>query len=149
MSISQYVTFRIDENLAGIDILNVREINRMLDITEVQHSPGYVRGLVNLRGKTVTVFDLGVRLGLAPRKITSDSQNIILKQDAVGLLVDSIGDVVETVDDQIEVPPANIGGIEGGFIQGVLKLTNELLIILSSEKILEYKPQLKGAVEKN
>ncbi len=137
---SQFVTFKVDDNLVGINILDVREINRVLDITPVQHSPDYVRGLINLRGKTVTVFDLGVRLGLAPREITSESQNIILKKEGVGLLVDSIGDVVETGDDDVHPPPANMREIEGEFVQGIVSLEEKLLVILAADKILEYKP---------
>ena len=139
MKSRQFVTFGIDDYLLGIDILKVREINRVLDITPVQHARTYVRGLINLRGQTVTVFDLGRRLGLALREIAEESHNIILKNDAVGLLVDSIGDVVMAQDDEIEQPPANVGGIEGRFIEGVVKLREELLVILSAEKILEYK----------
>ena len=82
----------MDGNLMGIDILKVREINRSLDITPVQYGPEHVRGLVNLRGQTITVFDLGTRLGLSPRQLSSNSHSIILKQDAVGFLVDHIGD---------------------------------------------------------
>ncbi len=139
MALIQFVTFRIENNLIGINILHVREINRVLDMTPVQHSPAYVRGLVNLRGQTVTVFDLGVRLNLPSREITIDSHNIILKHDTVGLLVDSIGDVVDTHDEGIEPPPANMGGIDEELIEGVVKLEDELLVILSAEKILAYK----------
>ena len=139
MKSRQFVTFGIDDYLLGIDILKVREINRVLDITPVQHARTYVRGLINLRGQTVTVFDLGRRLGLALREIAEESHNIILKNDAVGLLVDSIRDVVVAQDDEIEQPPANVGGIEGKFIEGIVKLEKDLLVILSAEKILEYK----------
>ncbi len=136
----QFVTFQIGDHLLGIDILRVREINRVLDITPVQHSQPYMRGLINLRGQIVTIFDLGVRLGLGPRKLTERSHNIILKPDTVGLLADSIGDVVETREEDIEPPPANAGEIEGKFIEGVLKLETDLLVILSAGKLLEYKP---------
>ncbi|OQX26455.1 MAG: hypothetical protein BWK80_10385 [Desulfobacteraceae bacterium IS3] len=135
----QFVTFRIDMYLMGIDILAVREINRFLDITPVQHVQDYIRGLINLRGQTVTVFDLGVRLGLSARILTDNSHNIILKKDAVGLLVDCIGDVTEADEAEIEPPPANVAEIEEKFIAGVVKLDDELLVILSAEKILEAK----------
>jgi len=135
----QFVTFRIDMYLMGIDILAVREINRFLDITPVQHVQDYIRGLINLRGQTVTVFDLGVRLGLSARILTDNSHNIILKKDAVGLLVDCIGDVTEAEETEIELPPANVGKIEEKFVVGVVKLEDELLVILSAEKILETK----------
>jgi len=139
-NMKQFVTFQIGDHLLGIDILRVREINRVLDITPVQHAQPYMRGLINLRGQIVTIFDLGVRLGLGPRKLTERSHNIILKPDTVGLLADSIGDVVETREEDIEPPPANAGEIEGKFIEGVLKLETDLLVILSAGKLLEYKP---------
>ena len=136
MANRQFVTFRIDNNLAGIDILKVREINRVLDITPVPHAPEYVLGLINLRGQTVTVFDLGVRLGLLPRDITPETHNLILKRDTVGLLVDDIGDVIEAEENEIRPPPANIGEINGEFVESVVKLDEEILMVLSSEKIL-------------
>ncbi len=138
MSINQFVTFRIGDHLLGVDILNVREINRILDITPVQHAPDYVRGLVNLRGQTVTVFDLGVRLGLPPREITSESHNVILKNEPVGFLVDSIGNVVNADEAEIKPPPANIGKIESEFVEAVVKQDKELLVVLSATRILEY-----------
>ena len=137
MNSRQFVTFRVDDYLLGIDILKVREINRVLEITPVQHAREHIRGLINLRGQTITVFDLGVRLGLTHRKITEESHNIILKSDLVGLLVDSIGDVVEARKHIIENPPANVGEIEGKFIEGIVTLRDELLVVLSAEKILE------------
>ena len=134
----QFVTFKIDEDLLGIDVLRVREINPGLDITPVPKAPGYVRGLVNLRGETITVFDLGIRLGLAPRDITEASHNVVLKNHSVGLLVDSIGDMVQCGELQIDSPPANVGSIEGKYIEGVVRLDSELLVILNTGKILEY-----------
>lgn len=138
MTTHQFITFRIDDFLAGIDILRVREINRLVDITPVPHAPEYIRGLINLRGQTVTVFDLGIRLGLAPRTITEETHNIIIKRDAVGLLVDNIGDVVEAKSTDIVTPPANLVGIAREFIESVVSFETELMMVLSSEKILKY-----------
>ncbi|MGC9197214.1 MAG: chemotaxis protein CheW [Syntrophobacteraceae bacterium] len=138
MARKQYVTFSIDSYLLGLDVLRVREINRILDITPAPGAPAYVRGLVNLRGQTLTVFDLGIRLGLAPRPITEESHNVVLKQQLVGLLVDSIGNIVQCDEAGIEQCPANACKIEADFIDGVVKLEEQLLIILRPEKILEY-----------
>jgi len=143
MSMIQFVTFRIDTLLFGIDVLKVREINRVLDITEVQHSPKHIRGLVNLRGQVVTIFDMGVRLGLDPRIISEESHNIVLKREPVGLLVDAIGDVVQTDQDSIEQPPANVSGIESDFMAGVVRQNKELILILSTDKILNDKTSTK------
>ncbi|MFZ0932116.1 MAG: chemotaxis protein CheW [Syntrophobacteraceae bacterium] len=138
MATKQFVTFRIEGDLFGIDVLRVREINRMLDITPVPKAPAYVRGLVNLRGQTLTVFDLGIRLGLPPREITEESHNVVLKHLPVGLLVDSIGNIVQCDEPEVEQCTANAGRIEEKFIEGVLKLEDELLVILHTGKLLEY-----------
>ena len=149
MGISQFITFNVFNNLIGIDIRDVREINRVLDVTPVQHAPDYVKGLINLRGNTVTVFDLGKRLGLGALTVSEESHNIILKKDAVGLLVDNIGDVIETNEVMIESPPANMGGVDGKFVDGVLKLDEDLLLILSAENLLKYEPvQIEESKEK-
>lgn len=137
MSTRQFVTFRLDDRLLGMDILKIREINRMVDITPVPHTPDYIRGLINLRGQTVTVFDLGIRLGLGPREIRKSTHNVILKGGNIGLLVDGIGDVAEAGESQMERPPANLQGIGVEFIDSVVKLRDELLVILSSKSLLE------------
>jgi purine-binding chemotaxis protein CheW len=139
MDKKQFVTFRIDGHLIGINIRNVREINRNMDLSPIPLAPDYIRGLINLRGQIVTVFDLGKRLGFDNRTITPATNNIILKEDPVGLLVDSIGDVVQATKDTIVLPPASVGQIEEEFIEGVVKLEKELLVILSSQKILTHK----------
>jgi purine-binding chemotaxis protein CheW len=136
----QFVTFLIGEHLLGIDVRQVREINRVVETTPVPPAPDYVRGLINLRGQVVTVLDIGVRLGLSPLSITPDTHNVILKADNLGLLVDAIGDVETVPLDEIEPPPANLGGLEDELIEAVVKLQGELLVILSASKVLEYRP---------
>ncbi len=127
-----------------------------MDITPVQKAPEFVRGLMNLRGQIVTIFDLGIRLGLKARTITAHSHSIVLKtedelaavriredrddltsrEDIVGLLVDSIGDVVQVDEAEIDPPPANIGDIDGRFVSGVIKLKGVLLVTLNVGEIL-------------
>lgn len=150
-----FVSFELDNQLFGIDIMVVREINRHLDLTGVPLSTDFVRGLVNLRGQIVTVLDLKTRLGLSAAKITDVSHNIILKTesdlvefgtqsdeplfipDKASLLVDEIGDVITVDIEEIESPPANIGAIDGKFLSGIIKLDNTLMGIISVTKVLE------------
>lgn len=148
-----YSTFRMDNRLFGLDILVVREINRILDITAVPHAERHIRGLINLRGQIVTILDLGVKLGLEPRTVGDETHNIILKSDnelahaeqarhlktcpdQVGFLVDSIGDVVEADTSRIEPPSANVSETETRFLQGVLKTDAGLLVLLDLEALL-------------
>ncbi|MFO7885184.1 MAG: chemotaxis protein CheW [Desulfobacteraceae bacterium] len=133
----QFVSFRIDGYLMGIDIHKVREVNMLLDITPVQHAPKFVRGLINLRGQTVLVFDMGVLMGSKARILTEDSHNIILKADDVGLLVDDIGEVIEVEEDEVEALPANMDRQTANYAESVVKLEDELMTIVSVEKILD------------
>ncbi|OPZ20840.1 MAG: Chemotaxis protein CheW [candidate division BRC1 bacterium ADurb.BinA364] len=152
----QFSTFFIGDDLFGIDILMVNEINRNLDITPVEKAPDYVRGLMNLRGQIVTVLDLGVRLGMGPREIGSKSRCIVLKvssdlkahqaagrlrddtaNDVVGLLVDRVGDMVAVDEAEIEPPPANVNGVEGKYLSGVVKLPDALMVTLRAREVLD------------
>lgn len=157
MASKRFVTFMIDDQMYGIEVLLVREINHYLDLTPVQNAPEFVCGLINLRGQIVTVIDLGVRLGLPPRTLGKDSHNIVLKtnaelapilarenrndlvltNDKVGFIVDAIRDVVEADTAEIESAPANMGTVEGHHISGVLKLDGELLVLLNMGEVLK------------
>lgn len=137
MSTRQFVTFSVGGLLAGLDVRSVREINRLPDITPVPRAPAFVRGLVNLRGQTVTVFDLGACLAVGNCLLSEESRNVVLKADAVGLLVDRVGDVVQAESGEVEPPPANAGEIDAELVEGVVKLPDDLLLILSVPRLLD------------
>lgn len=135
----ELATFYVGDSLCGMDILKVQEINKLLEMTEVPLAPDYVRGILNLRGQIVTVIDLGSKLDLANTDTGSDTRNIIVNSNGeyIGLLVDKIGDVERTEEEKIEPPPANIGGIQGRYFEGVFKKENSLIGILNVEEILK------------
>ena len=148
---SQYATFRLGDRLFGMDLMMIREINRILDITPVPHAKPFIRGLINLRGQIVTILDLGVRLGLARQELAETSHNLILKTNAelaavraqsstatdlVGFLVDAIGDVVEADAGTVEPPSANVSESEGGFLSGVIRTDAGLLVLLDIHEVL-------------
>lgn len=132
----QFVTFKLEDHLLGVEIGQVREVNRVLAGTPVQHARAYIMGLVNLRGQIVTLFDLGLRLGLGPRRLTPRTHNVVLKREDVGLVVDEIGEVMEVPVEDLEGPPANLGGVAREFVSRVAKLKDGLLVVLDVEKIL-------------
>lgn len=134
--IHQFVTFKVDGHLMGVPIGLVREVNRVLECTPVQHARPHVMGLVNLRGQVLTLFDLGLRLGLGPRRLSASTHNVVLKQEDVGLVVDEISEVVEVAQEDLEGPPANLGGVEGDFVAQVAKLKEGLLVVLAVDKLL-------------
>jgi purine-binding chemotaxis protein CheW len=156
MATMQCVSFRLGEQLLGIEILLVREINRQMDSTRVQLAPEYILGLANLRGQIVTIVDLAARIGLPCNGQADESHNIVLKSngelaairsrekredltstnDPVGLRVDAIGDIVEVETHQIEPVPANLGNMKERFLAGVVPLEKELLILLDVKALV-------------
>lgn len=134
----QISTFYIGDVLYGIDINKVQEINKLADLTVVPLSPAFVRGVLNLRGRIVTVIDLGYKLRKQRTEATPDTKNIIVesKGEYLGLMVDRIWDVVQAQDDAISPPPANIGGVQGKLFRGVIQRDRELVGILDIERIL-------------
>lgn len=134
----ELATFYIGDALCGMDILNVQEINKLMDMTQVPQSPGYVTGILNLRGQIVTVIDLGIKLGLPSTDLSESTRNIIVNADNeyIGLLVSRISDVVEANWEKVEEPPANIGGVQGAFFKGVFKTKDRLIGILDVNKVL-------------
>ncbi len=135
---SQYITFRLANNLIGVSILAVREIVPKFKITAVQKSPDFVLGLMNLRGQILTIFDVGVLLGFEKRRIHSDSHVIIFKHKNVGFIVDQIGDVVGAIDKNIESIPANIEPEIQKYMENIVNLPDEILMVMNAKKVLAY-----------
>jgi purine-binding chemotaxis protein CheW len=138
-NILELATFYVGESLCGINILNIQEINKNVDITHVPQAPEYVVGVLNLRGRIVTVIDLGDKLELSPINISKENRNIIVdsQDEQIGLLVDSISDVLLARSDKIEPAPANIGGVKGKFFKGVFKTEDKLIGVLDIEEVLK------------
>ncbi|HKK91230.1 MAG TPA: chemotaxis protein CheW [Desulfobacteraceae bacterium] len=135
----EMATFYVGKALCGIDILSIQEINKNFEMTSVPQSADYVVGVLNLRGRIVTILDLGKKLGLSQIQKGKDNRNIIVRfqDEHIGLLVDSISDVVAAEKDHIEQAPSNIGGVKGKFFHGVLKTEKSLIGILDIEEVLK------------
>ncbi|MCD4676830.1 MAG: chemotaxis protein CheW [Desulfobacula sp.] len=135
----EFSTFYVGGALCGINILNIQEINKHFDITQVPQASDYIEGILNLRGRIVTIIDLGKKLGLEPVNKDKDNRNIIVNSDDehIGLLVDGISDVVLAKAENIEPAPSNIGGVKGKFFQGVLKTEKKLIGILDIDEVLK------------
>jgi purine-binding chemotaxis protein CheW len=135
----EFSTFYVGGALCGIDILNIQEINKNFEITKVPQAADYVEGILNLRGRIVTIIDLGKKLGLEPASKAKDNRNIIVnsEDEHIGLLVDSIADVVLAKSSAIEPAPSNIGGAKGKFFEGVVKTETSLIGILDINEVLK------------
>lgn len=135
----QVVGFRVGRESFGVPIALVHEIVRVPEITAVPDSPDYVEGVINLRGKIVSVVDLRKRFGQKP--VTSDKKNRILVSEIegrmVGLVVDAASEVLKIAEGDIEAPPNVFEEGELNYVTGVGKLPGRLLILIDLNKILQ------------
>lgn len=132
------VCFRIGKETYGVDISTVREIVRVHEITRVPGTPEFLLGVVNLRGRILSVVDLGHRLGLAPSAVTGSTRILVthLEGVSVGFLVDAATEVTKIGAEQIEPPPAFTGSIEVEYVESVAKTKDELIIVLNLSKVV-------------
>ncbi|WP_025564972.1 chemotaxis protein CheW [Psychromonas sp. SP041] len=136
--ILQRVTFLLDNETYGINVMQVQEILRYSEIAAVPGAPDYVLGIINLRGNVVTVIDTRTRFGLMPADITDSSRIVIIESEkqVIGILVDSVAEVVYLKKSEIE-PAPHVGTEESSqFIQGVCNRDDGLLILVDLNKLL-------------
>lgn len=134
----QLVTFRLQDETYGINVMQVQEVLRVSEIAPVPGAPSYVLGIINLRGNVVTVVDTRNRFGLMPAEVDDSSRIVIIESDqqVVGILVDSVAEVVELRQSEIDSAP-NVGNDESSrYIQGVASRTSDLLIVVDLNKLL-------------
>ena len=136
----EYATFFVDGLFFGIDVLQVQEVLRYQEMTQVPLAPGVIEGLINLRGQIVTAVDMRRRLKLRARADGQTPMNTVVRTKegaAVSLLVDEIGDVVEVDAEAFEPVPDNVHPAARDLLQGVYKLKDRLLLVLDTEKTID------------
>ena len=133
----QLVSFHLGAEEYGIEILSVQEIIRMMDLTRVPNSPGFVEGVINLRGKVIPVIGMRKRFGLAAMEHTAQTRIIVVEVDGtvVGFVVDSVNEVLRIPADTVE-PPPRLAKVDREMVKGVGKLENRLLLLLDVQKLL-------------
>ena len=134
----QLVSFNIDDEEFGLDILRVQEINRMVDFTRVPNSPDFVEGVINLRGKVIPIIDLRKRLNMPPRISNNETRIIVVdvQSKVIGFIVDRVNEVLRIHRSITEPPPPTISGINSDLILSIGKLDGRLLILLNLDKIV-------------
>jgi purine-binding chemotaxis protein CheW len=136
--ILQWVTFRLENESYGINVMQVQEVLRYTEIAPVPGAPPYVLGIINLRGNVVTVIDTRSRFALPNAETTDQTRIVIIEAESqvVGILVDAVAEVVYLRQSEIETTP-NVGNDESAkFIQGVCHKNDELLILVDLEKLM-------------
>ena len=134
----QLVVFSLGQEEYGVDILQVKEIKRLTEITRVPNAPDHVEGVINLRGNIIPVVDLHKRFELGTVEATDESRIVIVNvQDiTVGITVDAVSEVITLDKSSLAPPPPLVAGIEASFIEAIGKLKDRLLILLNMDRIL-------------
>ena len=133
----QLVTFEVASEEYAIDILSVREINRMLELTHVPQSPPEVEGVINLRGKIIPVLDMRKKFGIAQAQRDNNSRIVVVDVAGrvLGFIVDRVHEVLRISSDIVEPAPDMIGAVDTEYISGVGKLNDRLIILLNLQKL--------------
>lgn len=134
----QWVTYQLENEFYGINVMRVQEVLRLTEIAPVPGAPSYVLGIINLRGNVVTVIDTRARFGLMPQEPTDNSRIIIVEVEGhvIGMLVDSVAEVVYLHQSEIDTAP-NVSDDSSRFIQGVCNRDKYLLILVDVTKLLD------------
>ena len=132
MSEFQVVVCQLGDERYGLDIGSVYEIIRFQQSTAVPASPGFVDGVINLRGRIVPVMDLASRFGMSRSATTMSTRIIVAGTDGmrVGLVVDAVTEVLMLAEEAIEPTPEVAAGFDATYIRGIAKLGDQLVILL-------------------
>ncbi|HYW80018.1 MAG TPA: chemotaxis protein CheW [Thermoguttaceae bacterium] len=144
----QIVSFHLAAETYGVEITKVREIILICDITQVPQTPHYVKGLINLRSTVIPVIDLRARFGLPEAERTGDTRIMVINvgTKTVGIIVDGVDEVLRISHDQIAPAPPTIASLGNEYLNGLVKLDDQLLILLDIDKILGQDEQVLDAV---
>jgi purine-binding chemotaxis protein CheW len=132
-------TFFLSQEEYGVDVRLVQEIIRVGEITQVPRAPGFIKGVINLRGRIIPVVDLKRKLGLGEVEEAARQSRIVVvkvRERLVGLLVDGASQVLKVPVAAIEPPPEEVVEIDANFIRGVAKLERRLIILMDLPKVL-------------
>ena len=134
----KYLTFVLGEENYGVEILRVREIIGLTKIIAVPHTPTYVQGVINLRGKVIPVIDLRLKFNLPSIEETEETCIIVtqISDTEIGVIVDKVSEVQNIIDDQIQEPPTSAMQIKTNFLLGMAKVEERVIILLRIDEIL-------------
>jgi len=134
----KYLTFVLDQEEYGIEILKVREIIGIIDVTPVPQVPHYIKGVINLRGKVIPVADLRLKFGMEEKEYTEATCIIVLdvRGKLMGAVVDTVSEVLDIDGEQIEPTPDFGTMLDTDYILGMGKIGDRVKILLDIDRVL-------------
>ncbi len=134
----KYLTFRLADEEYGLEILKVREIMGMMEITAVPRTPEFVRGVINLRGNVIPVIDLRLKFGMEAVEQTEETCIIVVDVEGMemGIVVDRVSEVLDIVAEEIQDAPSFGVSVDTDFILGIGKANDQVTILLNISEVL-------------
>lgn len=134
----QTVVFRLANESYGIEIFRVNEIIRVPEITPIPRTEGHIKGLINLRGKTIPVVDLRTRFNMVTGEETDSTRIIVVESDQgnIGVIVDAVTEVMTINHDCLEDAPLMVADNHNDFVRSIAKHNNHLITLLDLDKAL-------------
>lgn len=135
---AKFLTFVLDVEEYGIEILKVREIIGMMSVTPVPQAPPHLKGVINLRGKVIPVFDLRMLFSMIEREYDNETCIIIvnLQGSLAGIVVDTVSEVLDIKNSDIEFAEQIKGQINAQFMLGISKVRDKIRILVDIESVL-------------
>jgi len=153
MAIQQLIKFSVADLDFGININQIFQIIKPQEVFKVPNTPPFIEGLINLRGKVLTIFNLRKRFSLPEKTADEDTKVLIVNMNdmLLGFTVDNVTEIVRINDEEIVDTPATLKDFEHRFLSGVAKLGEKLILLLDLKKVLtpDEELQVQEIVEQN
>lgn len=137
--LAQFISFRIGEEEYGVDIMAVREIKGWTSVTKLPNTPDFVRGVLNLRGVIVPIFDLRCRFGMGETEATKLHVVIIVavRDRTIGILVDAVSDILTAGSEQIRPVPEMDRDRQERFLSGLITVEERMVALIALEELFD------------
>ena len=135
---NQFLTFQLGEELYGVDILRVQEIKGYTTVTKIPNTPGYIKGVLNLRGTIVPIVELRTTFGMETIDYTMFTVIVVVvvRERIMGFVVDSVSDVLNISRKDIQAPPEFGTTVDVSFLNGIGKSGSKLVALLNIDRLL-------------
>lgn len=135
----QFLTFQVGSSEYGVDIMTVREIKGWSETTRLPNMPDFMRGVINLRGVVVPIFDLRCRFNMGVTEANPKNVVIILAvgDRTIGILVDAVSDILTINSDEIKPPPTTETQVDAAFVSGLISVEERMVVLLLVDKLFD------------
>lgn len=145
----KYLTFLLGNEDYGIQILQVKEIIGLMEITQVPRTPQFIKGVINLRGKIIPIMDLRLKFGMIEGDYNERTCIIVVEvvingqKRLMGIVVDTVSEVLNIAQNEIESAPEYGTQVDGGFLAGMGKIKGKVIMLLNIEQIVNCDEMVK------